>query len=156
MALIHYLLLSFFAASAYSAVSWYAGIARLYAYQHYVGNSYIQNIVDHCTVTEDTATLNYLQCGADAVTYLLGAAVAIGATGSRIGAAAEYIQNQGQTLWARDENNATATWNWTVIDSKPNAFYDILGTRLPGDIVLTGGNISSHGIPNSAAVMKHH
>ncbi|KAK1144158.1 hypothetical protein N8T08_005820 [Aspergillus melleus] len=100
--------------------------------------------------------LKYLQCASDALTYMLGAAVAIGATTSRTGTAAEYIANQGQTLWARDENDFEPMWNWTSIDESQSNFYEHLGQHLPGDMVLTGGNITHFGLEGNAAVAKHH
>ncbi|KAE8370270.1 hypothetical protein BDV27DRAFT_152425 [Aspergillus caelatus] len=145
---------SAYAATTFSQV--YYGAARLYAYQHFVGNGYIANIVEDCNVKEGDTKLKYIQCAADALTYMLGAAVAIGATTSRAGTVAEYIANQGQTLWARDENDVPPMWNWTAIVDNEDNFYGFLGTHLPGDTILTGGNLTHFGLEGNAAVAKHH
>ncbi|KAI9035652.1 uncharacterized protein KD926_003163 [Aspergillus affinis] len=133
----------------------YYGAARLYAYQHFVGNGYIASIVEDCNVKEGEKKLKYLQCAGDALTYMFGAAMAIGESTSRTGAAAEYIANQGQTLWVR-ENDFQPMWNWASIDESANNFYEHLGHHLPRDMVLTGGNITHFGLEGNAAVVKHH
>ncbi|KAE8420834.1 hypothetical protein BDV36DRAFT_248689 [Aspergillus pseudocaelatus] len=47
-----------FAATTFSQV--YYGAARLYAYQHFVGNGYIANIVEDCNVKEGDTKLKYI------------------------------------------------------------------------------------------------